>query len=230
MSSEEAKIIDDDKSTASEALSKEFIRSNMAKHLHYAEFSELHRSATLVDIPSDQVYAIRLQTCEAGSKTQCWSCGNQTCKSCTIKMKTLIPESTKHLQHCLPYCTICHFIFLCSRKEKDIETTGRDCDIASHNSHRSPPISTPQPAKAVPVEEERSLCRTCAQLTAEQVIEVFEERELMQTHQMARDLQCHACSRQLYWSKSTGKQPHCWWRCDSCSTTCWWDKHMGIAA
>lgn len=217
--------MDDKKSAIAQILSHEKIRLSLSKHLHYAEFADLHRIAASDDIPNDQVQALRLQTCESGSKTQCWSCGNQICKSCTVKAETPIPESTQHLQYCLPYCSLCHLIFLCSRESKDIENTGKRCNIPSHIDQQ-----TQTPAEVVVSEKERSLCWTCARLEPEEITKVFERRDLVETRRMARNLQCHACSRKLGWSKSTGEQPRCWWRCDSCSSTCWWDNHMGIAS
>lgn len=213
-----------DASVKHQRFSFESIRSKLSQNLHYADVADSYRETTLSDIPSEHVPTLRLETCEPGSKTQCWSCGNQICKSCTVKAKTPMPESTQHLQHCLPYCSRCHFIFLCSRGEKDIENTGKGCNIPEHAANQS----TSARAKNVVTEEVRSLCRACGQLKREETTKVYERRELVETRRMARNLQCHACSRELNWSKSMGKQPRCWWRCDSCSSTCWWNKHMGI--
>ncbi|KAF8455799.1 hypothetical protein BDZ91DRAFT_786334 [Kalaharituber pfeilii] len=104
------------------------IATALAKGCHHADFRSLMRVSRAVRAAAAGAMAIevvRKVTCSAGSKGQCWSCGEQICRDCTNSQTVHRGNEVSFHLNCKPHCSGCYRRKFCYQRPRLMNDNNR---------------------------------------------------------------------------------------------------------
>ena len=202
----------------------------IASSLHYTDIVNLSlasKGLRQVIFPSPDLAArseaLRIHSCENGSKSQCWICSSQICQvrryaltprietnelthrpqSCSKKRGLRHTEASLHLQTCKPSCSNCYRRDVCRparyrhSKSCKLARGSKEKDVCHYGS------ST------------RDICQSCVKLSPRAQQTRREARDRTELDRLARlPLACSQCKMPL------PNQGPRWWVCSTCFAEC----------
>ncbi|KIV92527.1 hypothetical protein PV10_03818 [Exophiala mesophila] len=201
------------------------VRIAISSNLHYIDImhlnltcKEIHQSLIPAGRSSDIYQQLRIWSCESGSKTQCWICVSQVCKSCQIPHVNISSLALAHTKRCISRCSKCYY----DERLKNPTPYHRrtPCHCYSNGRRRTSYIDKEIFQEGTNKGTIQQICRACNALTPAQLKAKREkkaEEELMFLSRQAQS--CGKCSARL----EHGPR---WWLCSHCERECKYHKHL----